>query len=264
MDSKLTVDLKSILIAGLVLLGLVLAYLVGTADDDPATQAVAAEDTAEKPRALEMTGTGKVSVVPDQLAFSLGVTVKRTLAKTAWDDSSRIMKRILAELEAFGVKAEDAQTTGMSIDPDYQYYSYQPPQIVGYRVSQRARVTVDDLREAGEAISAAVEVGGRAVRISGIALQVSDRQEAMQEARDEAVAEATAKAEQYADATGQALGDVLSLREVQQRSRESYPYFNSRFSRASLYDVAAELAAVPIRAGEEDLSITVRIVWTFE
>jgi len=123
MDSKLTVDLKSIVIAGLVLLGLVLAYLVGTADDDPATQAAAAEDTAEEPQALVMTGTGKVTVVPDQLGFSLSVSVKRTLAKAAWDDSSRVMKRVLDALKEYGVDAEDVQTTGLSIDPDYQYYS---------------------------------------------------------------------------------------------------------------------------------------------
>jgi len=119
-----------------------------------------------------------------------------------------------------------------------------------------------------------VEAGGRAVRISGISLQVSDQQQALEDARSEAVeeatakaqqyADATAKAQQYADATGQTLGDVMSLREVRQRSRDRYPYYNSGFSRGALYDVAAELSAVPIRAGEEDLSITVRIVWAFE
>ena len=98
MDSKVTLDVRSILIAGLVLLGLVLAYLVGSADDDPATSAVAAEETAEKPRSLVMVGAGEVSVVPDQLGFSLAVNVKRTDVSTAFDDSSRIMDRVLDAL----------------------------------------------------------------------------------------------------------------------------------------------------------------------
>ncbi len=260
MDNKVTLDVRSILIAGLVLLGLILAYLIGSADDDPATLAVAAEETAEEPRSLMMVGAGEVSVVPDQLAFSLGINVKRTDATTAFDDASRIMTRVLAALKPYGVERSDMQSTGLSIDPDYQYYNYQPPQIVGYRVSQRARITVSDLKQAGEAISAAVHAGGNAVRISGIALQVSDRDAAMGEARKDAVAEAKAKAQQYAEETGQALGDVLSLSEVRGTSGgRDRGYYEQAFYRSAALDAFAK---APIRAGEEELKVRVRVVWS--
>lgn len=263
MDSKVTVDVKSMLIAGLVLLGLVLAYLVGTADDEPATQAVAAEESGEETRPLMMSGTGKVSVVPDQLVFGLGISVKRAEVETAFDESSRIMERVLADLKEFGVERKDLQSTGLSIDPDYQYFNYQPPQIVGYRVSQRVRITVTDLKKAGEAIAAAVHAGGNAVRVSGISLQVGDREAALEKARADAVAKATAKAEQYAEATGQSLGEVLSLREVGGRGgRDGYRHYaNYEFDRLSAETAAFK--AIPIRAGEEDLSVTVRVVWAF-
>jgi hypothetical protein len=260
MDSKVTLDVRSILIAGLVLLGLVLAYLVGSADDDPATTAVAAEETPEKQRSLMMVGAGEVSVVPDQLAFSLAVNVKRPDVSTAFDDSSRVMDRVLDALKPYGVEKADMQSTGLSIDPDYQYFNYQPPQIVGYRVSQRARITVTELKQAGEAISAAVHAGGNAVRVSGIALQVSDREAAMEEARKDAVAEARAKAQQYADETGQELGDVLSLSEVRATGGRDRGYYSPYNLRAALTD---GLKALPIRAGEEELTVRVRVVWAF-
>ena len=79
----------------------------------------------------------------------------------------------------------------------------------------------------------------------------------LEQARDAAVAEATAKAEQYAEATGQSLGDVLSLREVAARSpRASYPVAYESLR-------AADAAKVPIRAGENELKVTVRVVWSF-
>lgn len=260
MDSKVTLDVKSILIAGLVLLGLVLAYLVGSADDEPAGQAAAAEETAEKPRSLVMSGTGKVTVVPDQLAFTVGVSVKRVDVETAWNYANGRMDRILAALEDFGVTKDGMQSVGLSIDPDYQYYSYQPPQIVGYRVSQRNRIVIDDLKKAGQAISAAVHAGGNAVRVSGIALQVGDREDALMRARDEAVEEAKAKAARYADAADQSLGQVLSLKEVRATPQRDYGYFELGRVAAD----AAGFSAVPIRAGEEELTITVRVVWAFE
>ena len=96
------------------------------------------------------------------------------------------------------------------MSPVYDYPSYGPPLLRGYRVTQRARVTVPELDRAGDAITAAVRTGGNAVRVGDIRLLVGDREGVLKRARDAAVAEATAKAEQYAEATAQTLGDVLS------------------------------------------------------
>lgn len=263
MDSKVTLDLKSIVLAGLVLVALVLAYLVGTADDDPVTRAVAAEDSQEAPHSVSMSGVGKVTVVPDQLAFTVSVTVKRTDVETAFDDSSRIRSRVLAALKEYGVERGDVQTTGLSIDPDYQYFSYQPPQITGYRVTQRDRVTITDLKQAGKAISAAVHAGGDSIRVGSIALQVGDREGALQQARKDAVAQAKEKAELYADETGQSLGDVLSLREVHATPLHYPSPYRTAGMSGALYDMASAVKAIPIRAGEQDLKVTVRVVWEF-
>lgn len=93
MDRKLTVDVKSILIAGLVLLGLVVAYLIGSVDDGPGTRAVAADEVDRPDRTVLMTGTGKASVVPDQLSFSVSVTSPDQTSRTRWRSRTRPWRR---------------------------------------------------------------------------------------------------------------------------------------------------------------------------
>jgi uncharacterized protein YggE len=248
MDRKLTVDVKSILIAGLVLLGLVVAYLIGSADDGPGTRAAAADEVDRPDRTVVMTGTGKASVVPDQLSFTVGVNVTRPDVSEAMEESNRIMAKVLASLKAYDVTKKDMQTTGLSIDPVYRYYNYAPPEITGYRVGQSARVTVKDLAKAGKAITATVRAGGNAVRVRNINLGIGDRDAVLEEARDLAVEQATAKAGQYAEATGQELGDVLSLKEVRATQPRDYSYFQNGYElRDTLY--TASLLYVPIRDG---------------
>ena len=99
------------------------------------------------------------------------------------------------------------------------------------------------------------DAGGNAVRVGDIRLLVGDRASVLEQARDAAVAEATAKAEQYAEATGQSLGDVLSLREVRARARGRRTRWRFESPRA------ADAAKVPIEAGENELKVTVRVVW---
>jgi uncharacterized protein YggE len=194
MDRKLTVDVKSILIAGLVLLGLVVAYLIGSADDGPGTRAVAADQTAAPERTVLMTGTGKSSVVPDELSFSVSVNITRPDVSDAMEQASKTMAKVLASLKDYGVTKKEMQTTGLSIEPVYHYSNYAPPEITGYRVGQSARVTVKELKMAGKAITATVRAGGNAVRVHNISLGISDRESVLADARDLAVKQATDKA----------------------------------------------------------------------
>lgn len=264
MNGTVTVSVKGLLLAGSVLLALVTAYLLGGAGGTtvvPAGAAAADDTTAQtQQRTLRMVGGGETTVVPDQLRFDLSVTDKQPGLEQALDNSSRTMKRVLAALREYGVRDVDVQTTGLQMHPEYDYPSYSPPVLTGYRVTQRAVVTVRDLAQGGRAVSAAIETGGNGVRASDIRLGVADPEAALDRARDAAVAAATAKAERYAEATGQQLGEVLSLREVRSTTPRQPRWQAGYASR----DALAELAAMPIRAGKDDLGVRVEVVWSFE
>lgn len=260
-DGTITVGVRGLLVTALAVLALVTAYLLGS--DGGGTPAQAAPQpstgTAEEPRVLSLRGTGQATAVPDQLSFTLTVTAERADLDDALESTSGTLARVLAALREHGVARRDLQTSGLSMSPEYDYPAYSAPVLTGYRVTQRSTVLVRELGEAGAAISSAVAVGGNAVRVGDIRLRVGDPDAVLAEARREAVAEATAKARQYAAATGQELGAVATLREVgggqRGRLQAGYP----AYARAAR-DVV-DLRAVPVRAGEEDLEVTVEIVW---
>jgi uncharacterized protein YggE len=248
---NVTVSLRSILVAALVLLALLVAYLLGGSGGG-GTPAQAADGGTTPPaerRVLTMTGTGDATAVPDQLSFALGVNLTRPDLDAALDAANASMARVLDSLKDYDVAKVDVQTTGLSMSPVYEYHQYGSPTITGYRVSERARVLVKELEDGGAAVSAAVAAGGNDVRVSD-----------MEKARDAAVAEATAKAKQYADSSGQTLGDVMTLREVRAKPLPTAP---TAYLHRMTYDAAAKLTALPIRAGKQETSVTVQIVWSF-
>ena len=258
---NVTVSVRSILIAALVLLALLVAYLLGGSGGG--TPAQAADEGPPPPaqrRVLTMSGTGEATAVPDQLSFALGVNLTRPDLDAALDAANRSMARVLASLKKYDVAKSDVQTTGLSMSPVYEYHQYSPPTIIGYRVSERARVLVKELKDGGSAVSAAVAAGGNDVRVSDIRLLVGDTDAVMEKARDAAVAEATAKAEQYAGSSGQELGEVMTLREVHAKPLPTAPTMS--LARGAMSMDSAMISALPIRAGKEQTSVTVRIVWS--
>lgn len=266
MDTTLTIRLRSLLVAGAVALALLTAYLLGDRGSTVVAPAAAAQetprsDTVAGAEAVRMTGTGEATAVPDRMRFSLTVTTKRLELADALDASSATMRRVLAVLGEHGVERADVQTTGLQMHPEYDYHSYAPPTLTGYRVTQRASVEVDELRDGGAAVSAAIGSGGNDVRVGDIRLEVGDPGAVLAEAREAAVADARAKAEQYAAASGAALGEVVSIREVG-TADGSRP---RRAVQLSGYRSAAEaLDSLPVKAGREDLTVRVEVVWAFE
>lgn len=262
MNSTVTVSVKGLLVAVLVLLAVVTAYLLGGGTTVLPVQAARAASSAaagERPT-VRMIGEGQTSVVPDQLSFTLSVTRKEPDLDAALAGSSATLDRVLSRLEALGVRRADVQTTGLQMYPEYDYPAYSAPVLTGYRVTQRARVTVRDLADGGRVVSTAVETGGNGVRATDLRLGVSDPEAALERAREAAVESATAKAEQYAAATGQALGDVLSIQELGgQRSAARELRDGAALARAA-YDAEK---AIPVRAGKDDLSVRVEVQWAF-
>lgn len=254
----MTVSVRSLLVTVVVALALLVAFLLGGAGGD-GTPAQAADDdqpSATDQRTLTMTGTGDATAVPDQLSFDVGVTVVRPDLDDALDAASATMGDVLDALADHDVAKGDVQTTGLSMDPVYEYHQYDPPTITGYRVGQHATVLVRELKQGGAAVAAAVSAGGNDVRVGDIKLLVGDTDAVMKRAREAAVAEATAKAKEYAAASGQDLGDVMTLREVRVKAVPTPQY-------AAATTVARDSAelAVPIRAGKETGTVTVQVVW---
>jgi uncharacterized protein YggE len=263
MTGDITLSVRTFVIGLLVLGALVVAYLLGSSGSGSTATAAPSDDdppaSTESPaRVLTMTGKGDASAVPDQLSFSLAVHLTRPELDDALDAANRSMSRVLSSLKEHGVEKRDVQTTGLSMDPVYDYPNYGPPVLRGYRVSERASVLVDELKQGGAAVTAAVTAGGNDVRVDNLKLLVGDTDAVMEQARDAAVEEARAKAQQYAEASGEELGDVVTISEVR---AEPLPTPVDGYKALSFRALSLDSAAVPIRAGRDEASVTVKIVW---
>jgi len=260
MDASVTITMRTLVTTLAVAAALLAAYFIGAAGSGAppaaASAAGAAAPAAEDADAAQiaMTGSGEAAGVPDQLVFSVTVAESADDVSDALDEAGTTSRRVLSALADAGVERDDVQTTALSVRPQYDYVNGSSV-LTGYGATQRLSVVVRTLADGGDTISAAVDAGGNGVRVGDLRLKIGDVDALLAQARDAAVAEAEEKAQQYADATGSELGTVLSVREVSKPPRIEAEL-------AYRAESAADQASIPIRAGSEELTVKVDIVWS--
>ena len=249
MDGRVTVSVRGLVVAGLVALALVAAYLIGSAGPEPAH----AESTGTT-RTITVTGVGHVAVVPDQLGFQLSVSVLRDDLDQAMNDGNSTMQAVVDSLKAAGVADKDVQTTDVSLYPEYGREKGQPRTLRGYRVNQTVSVTVEDLSKASDIVSTALAAGGAGVSLDGLQLQVGDPDSKLAPARTDALDQAQAKAKEYAEHAGGQLGDIVRISEVSDQPVDQ----DLGYSAA---DGAPHAAPIPLQPGQQDLTANVVVVY---
>ena len=254
MESTVTIKTRTIMLTFLVMLAVLGAYFVGSSGPGSGASAATGGGAATSDVArITMSGAGEATGVPDELVFGARVSESSGDVSSALGAAGNTMHRVIGALVDQGVASKDIQTSGLSVHPVYDR-SGGTAVLTGYGATESISVIVRSLPDAGKAISAAVSTGGNAVRISGVQLKIGNSDALLSKARADAVAVAKAKAEQYAKATGSSLGSVVSIRE-----QSSAP----RVTRSLDFNAAAgSAAALPIKAGTQNLKVTVKIVWS--
>ncbi len=256
MGTTVTIRVRTVLLSIAMAVALLAAFVIGTAQTETSAAAAASTASTGSTPSIVMTGTGQATGVPDQLSFELAISSTASDVSTALRSASATTRRVLAAVKGENVARKDVRTTGLSINPVYDYNGKGPAVITGYNVTESMSVLVRTLPDAGTTISAAVQAGGNAVQLHGVRLQISDENAILHAARADAYAQARDKAEQYAAAAGRDLGDVTSVREIQTGGTVAPAAFSA--SSDSL-----PTASIPIRRGSADLHVTVKVAWSF-
>lgn len=235
---------------GLVALSLALAAAIPMAAN--------AQETA-KPReaTIIVTGEGTAEMAPDLALIDLGVVKVAKTAREALDENNKAMAEILAALKEAGIEARDLQTSGFTINPQYQYPQSTtgenpPPVLLGFQVANTVTLRVRDLGKLGEILDKAVSLGAN--QGGGIRFTNDKPDTAVSAARKKAVENAMAKAKELTDAAGVGLGRVLEISETSYRA-EPMPMM-----RAVAKDYAAA-GAVPLATGENSYSVIVNVTF---
>jgi uncharacterized protein YggE len=239
------------------ILVLLLSSLLLSACGTPlAAQPVLAQATEPTNRTINVTGTGKVTLVPDIAYVSIGVHTEGKDAAQAVAANTSQAQKVVDALEAFDIDAKDIQTTNFSIYPQQQYDNEGKPQGITYVVDNTVYVTLRDIDKLGELLDAVVTAGANS--INSIQFDVADREAALSEARKLAVEDGQKQAEELATAAGVTLGQVLTINS----SSPSAPIPMYDYKLAVGGAAAPVEAAVPVSTGQ--LIITLDVYMSYE
>lgn len=200
----------------------------------------ASPTSPENVRSLNVTGTGRVIVVPDIATINIGVRTEAEVVIDALEGNTAQANAISKVLQDLGIAERDIQTSNFNVYPA-ERYDPMTGQIEGryFVVENTVNVTVRDLSSLGEVLSAVVDAGANS--IYGINFNIEDREAAIAEARKLAIEDARGKAEAIAGEAGVRLGDLMSINVYS--SSSPFAYYDAKG--AGL----ADAEAVPVAAG---------------
>ncbi|MCX6079861.1 MAG: SIMPL domain-containing protein [Chloroflexi bacterium] len=202
------------------------------------------------PRALTVSGAGKVSLKPDIAYIYVGIHTEKPGAAEAVAENNTNTQKLIDALKTTGVDANDIQTTNFSIWQNTQYGPDGKPSSANYAVDNTVYLTVRNLGQLGDLLDAAVKAGAN--NINSIQFDVADKTKALSAARTEAVKTAKQQADELAAAAGVKLGDIQS---IQYTDGSPSPIFQGKGMGAG-GAVAADVA-VPINPGQMEITVTV-------
>ncbi len=168
------------------------AFLIAPFLLSPLSASAAQRQTVQTTQ-ITVTGTGVVTLAPDQAVVSASVeTYDGHSASVAVSDNASVYDRIVAAVVATGVARDDITLASYNV-------SYTPPpnDRSGYTVDRSFTVKVRQLASAGRVVDAATLAGAMQV---GVSFGLSDTTSASREALQRAVANATATADAIASA----------------------------------------------------------------
>lgn len=205
---------------------------------------------------VSVTGTGKVTMVPDRFTFQVGVQTVAATVDDAVAENNRRVAAVIAALKKAGAADKDIQTSGFNIWPQQDYQEGRMPRITGYQVSNNITVRSEKVDEAGKLLGIAIAAGVNTS--SGLQFEVSDPTRGRERGLRSAFDDAKAKAALLAQAAGRSLGRAIVINEGVQ----NIPMPQPMMRQAMAMEARVAAANVPVEAGTEELNFTVSV--TFE
>ncbi|MGR3526622.1 MAG: SIMPL domain-containing protein [Paracoccaceae bacterium] len=233
---------------------LLIVPLAGAGLPQGAGPYAAQAQSAEAPRQISVSGTGRVDLAPDMATVRIGVTHQDEDAAAALQQTSDAVAAMLARLTELGIAARDVQTAGLSLNPVWRDRPEQQGQPMpwGFEASNVVSLRLRDIAALGEVLDALVADGAN--RLDGVSFGLQDPEASMDEARRLAVADARRKATLFAEAAGVALGKVIDLTETGMAT-----------PRPQMMEMAAMRAdSVPVAAGEVGITASVQMTFALE
>jgi hypothetical protein len=216
---------------------------------------------------LSVTGKGTVMVTSDAATVRLSVQVTDVLATVAREEAARTANAVVSAVQSVnGVGANNVTSTGISLQPQYDYDSTTGrSNITGYQFTNS--ITVEISSVTGDLVSnvtdAAVQAGGNNVTVDSISFDLSPalRLQSLNQARTQAVDDARAAARLFAQTLGVQLARIASFSESAPNIAVPIPLNQASEARAfaAAPNAAAASTPTPVQVGQQEVSTSVSV-----
>jgi uncharacterized protein YggE len=211
----------------------------------PAAHAASTQDS----KGMQVSGSGVITLKPDQATIVFTTKGRGTSLAAAQNQASRMMRDVIAAMQAGGVERRDLQTGSAR--------AYKPnAHTATYVAIQQLTVTVRTPSKAGGLVAKGVDAGAHGT--VGPTFSIGDRQQAYDHALAAAMKEARSKADALAKAAGVHVTGIVS---VSEGSNGSYQYGAAHGLAANSLFLPA--IPVPTRAGTRQVDAQVSVVFAY-
>ena len=172
-----------------------------------ASACTVADDIA---RTVSVTGSGRVSAMPDRATVHMSIISRANELAAAQAGAAKVAAEVLSLTDKLDIERNKVDTTGATVRPDYRWNrETEQQELRGYIAERRMNVKVDDLDILGSLVEGAVTAGVN--QVSPPQLDSSRRETLHREALAKAAADARANAEVLAESLGANLGGPVSI-----------------------------------------------------
>jgi len=230
-------------------------------------------DTAAQ-STITVSGTGDVSIKPDLAVINFSVVSNAKTVVEATTKNTKDMNAIVNVAKSLGVEDKDLQTTGYSINPQYNYVDEPVPSVQcaggmcpvaaagkrilsGYDVTQTLTVKMRDMSKIGQIIEEATASGAN--QVGDLQFTIDNPEVAQADARKIAIDDAKAKAQKLASQMEVKLGRITGYSEG-----GYYPMAQLNYAAKDMAAGSGTAAVPNIQTGENKVTSNVNIVYEIE
>jgi uncharacterized protein YggE len=211
-----------------------------------------AQDTADTPRTISVSGEGTVSVEPDQATVRFGVVTQDDDAEVAREENAEVASRAMNTIRDLGIAERKIRMETLRLQPRREYNR----ETRGYEAVRQVVVEVDDLELLPTLVARIVQQGAN--RLDGISYGVADREAVRSEALAEAAQQAQAKAQLLAQTLGAQVGPPRQI------SEQSFDFPRPSFRVEAAAMAKSDAAPEPDAYAAGEIEVTASVQVTFD
>ncbi|MBL0013527.1 MAG: SIMPL domain-containing protein [Flavobacterium sp.] len=205
---------------------------------------------------INVTGEGKIKIIPDQAAISISVETKGAKATEVKKENDTKIDAVLKYIKKMNIAKEDFQTQRVNLYPNYDYEKKKS----NYMATQTVIILLRDLNKYDALMDGLVDVGIN--RIDNVEFKSSKMEALQSDARKLAMQNAKAKAEDFVSVLNQKVGKAMTISDNTQTYYPPRPMYEMKTM--AMADGGGGAPRETLAAGEIELVVNVSVSFVLE